>query len=65
MALGNLVMKSWKNLDDLSEWALQQGFTRDLFGYAIDRVGSNPSRVADELQRHLLMATLRNQAAAA
>ena len=64
MAPGNLAMDSWKNLDDLSEWALRQGFTRDQFGYAIDRVGSNPPRVANELQRHLLMATRRNQAAA-
>ena len=46
----------WANLDDLREWALRQGFTLDQFGYALDRVGSNPYDVARELQRHLHMA---------
>jgi hypothetical protein len=50
------VAKSWRNLDELQEWAFRQGFTQDQMGYAIDRVGSNPNDVASELQRHLLMA---------
>lgn len=49
---------SWRNLDELQEWAFRQGFTQDQFGYAIDRVGSDPHEVASELQRHLLMAAL-------
>jgi hypothetical protein len=47
------------NLDELQEWAFRQGFTLDQFGYAMDRVGSNPLDVAGELQRHLVMARRR------
>lgn len=53
------VDESWRNLGELREWALRKGFTLDQFGYAIDRVGSNPHDVANELQRHLFLATLR------
>ena len=50
---------SCTDLKELREWALRQGFTPDQFGYAIDRVGSDLHHVADELQRHLSKATLR------
>jgi hypothetical protein len=53
------VDESWRNLGELQEWALRQGFTHDQFGYALDRVGSNPHDVANELQRLLLLATLQ------
>ena len=53
------VRASSRNLEVLLEWALRCGFTRDQFGYAIDRVGSNPQDVASELRRHLSMASLR------
>jgi hypothetical protein len=47
------------NLGELQEWAFRQGFTHDQFGYAVDRVGSNPHDVAGELRRHLAMARQR------
>ncbi len=50
---------SWRNLEDLRAWALRQGFTQDQLAYAIDRVGANPHDVANELRRHLDMASLR------
>jgi hypothetical protein len=56
MTLDISTAESWKNLDELREWAFRQGFTQDQFGYAIDRVGANPHAVASELQRHLLIA---------
>ena len=58
MALQVAAGNSWRNLDELREWAFRQGFTQDQFGYAIDRVGSDPHEVASELQRHLLIAEL-------
>ena len=49
---------TYTNLKEVREWALRQGFTSDQFGYAIDRVGSDPHHVADELQRHLSKAAI-------
>jgi hypothetical protein len=52
------LQESWQNLDELREIAERHGFTQDQFGYAIDKVGTDPHHVANELQRHLLMAAL-------
>ena len=50
--------ESWEDLDELREIAVRQGFTQDQFGYAIERVGTDPHHVANELQRHLFIAAL-------
>jgi hypothetical protein len=55
------VAQACTNLDELREWALTQGFTQDQIGYAIDRVGSDPLHVGNELQRHLSKAALRER----
>lgn len=52
------VREAWGSLDELREVAVGRGFTPDQFGHAIDTVGCNPHHVANELQRHLLMAAL-------
>jgi hypothetical protein len=52
------VRSHWQNLDELRAISERQGFTPDQFGDAIDTVGSDPHHVANELQRHLLMAAL-------
>jgi hypothetical protein len=60
-----LLRKHWVNLDEVLGVALRHGFTEDQFSYAIDKVGSDPHYVANELQRHWLMAAIRDTAKAA
>jgi hypothetical protein len=50
--------ESWESLDELRAVAWRRGFSTDQFGHAIDTVGTDPHRVANELQRQLFMAAL-------
>jgi hypothetical protein len=56
-----LVRERWTSLDELLEAAVDSGFTQDQFACAIETVGRDPQRVANELQRHVVMASMRDK----